>query len=118
MSIRNREVPFSLSRHSREFAGIRELGFNQRGAFVIDAWTTPPVPAGEPRGTYFTALAISPLEYRVKHPGLSGFAYSDFGLAIWDDWGNATEINAPNDVLAEIEQDCIANGLPERKVSK
>jgi hypothetical protein len=114
MSIQNREVPFSFHSHSGEaldFTGIRELGFNERGAFIVSAWTTPANPGG-PRGSYFTAPPISPLAYRRTNRTATGFVRERRRLILRDDWGNAYTIAAPADVLDALVAECIANEIP------
>ena len=47
MSIKNLEDSFTIN--NQTFVGIEELGFNERGSFVVHAYMTPPP---NPRGTY------------------------------------------------------------------
>ena len=75
------------------FYGAHEIGFNERG-------------------NYFTALPISPSEYRADHK--TKCAYQDAGkaLIIYDDWGKPYSIEADRDVLDALCEECSAQGLP------
>jgi hypothetical protein len=113
MSIKNSETPFSLVSGVTEdnFTGIRELGFNERGAFIVNAYTTP---VGEPRGTWFTALPISPAEYRRRHPTQAGFVRGARHITLYDDWGSKHTIYAPYHIIALLAIECVDNGLDPR----
>jgi hypothetical protein len=95
----------------RAFHGIRELGFNERGAFVLGFHTTP---APMPRGGYFTALAISPASYRKSHPTKCCFVDEGRQVVVYDDWGRMHRIAASRDVLDALIRNMQANNLPVR----
>lgn len=94
----------------RAFHGVRELGFSERGGFVADFHTTP---APMPRGGYFTALAISPADYRRKRPTKASFTDEGRQVIVRDDWGSMTRIAAPRDMLDQLVANMRAHELPE-----
>jgi hypothetical protein len=118
MSIKDRDTPFVFECdhdvEDRAFTGIRELGFTERGHFVVSAYTTPPVAPGEPRGTYFTSLPISPMEYRRTHRTRAAFQRDGDRLVIFDDWGKPYTIDAPSDVIDALADEC-ARELPRHE---
>jgi len=104
------ETPVTF--RGRTFCGIRELGFNARGAFIVALWTTPPP---HPRGGYMTSLAISPTEWRRRNPkALSRCGVIDAGgeIVVLDDWGEPHPIKAPRPVLDRLRRECAANDIP------
>lgn len=113
MSVKNIETRFSYSnlRVLHVFTGIRELGFNERGSFVISAWTTE---VAYHRGSYFTVIPISPVEYRRKYPSATSFRRECNNLTVLDDYGTEYAIYAPDHVLDVLVADCIANEIPEQ----
>jgi hypothetical protein len=113
VSVKNVEAPVSLRTgySSQDLVGVRELGFNDRGAFVVDGWTTPP---GTRRGAYFTGLPISPVDFRRTHRTEAAFTRGKGGLVIYCDWGRKHIIDAPADVLDALVSECVAHELPER----
>lgn len=121
MSVKNVETPFGCHVDhdcAHRFTGIRELGFNARGAFVIDAHTTPAVPAGGPRGGYFTSIPLSPIEYRRLRPTQAAFARAADRLTIYDDWGCPHHIEAPAEIIDALVAECIANEIPGREAAE
>jgi hypothetical protein len=114
MAIKDTEVPFSLIDRDGvvKMAAIRELGFNERGAFIIAGYNSPPP---EPRGGYFTGLPISPIEYRRRSRTQTAFARKAAQLIIWDDWGTPYSIVAPAHILDTLVAECIANEIPVRE---
>jgi hypothetical protein len=115
MSIKNRETPFTLrgsAYQAERFTGIRELGFNERDTFVVDAWTTP---AGEPRGSYLTTVPISPLSYRRRDPTAAAYRRTLTTLTLYSDAGHTTTIGAPADVIDALTLECMARELPRKE---
>lgn len=117
MSIRNLEVKVTYYQrgHGIRLSGIIELGFGKYGSFVVNGWTTPLAPPGEPRGSYFTSIPISPADYRKAHPKDSQAAYFRIGdndLFIFSDWGEHYVIIAPKNVIDSLVQECITNEIP------
>lgn len=113
MSIKNLDDSFAVSGIGWKLKGIRELGFNERGAFVVDAWTTD---APGPRGTFFTSLPISPRDYRAVHPTKCGYRIiNSKKLAIYDDWSKVTYIQAYKAIINTLVRECQENDIPERK---
>lgn len=95
------------------FFGGEELGFNERGNFVISGFTTLPDSFGR-RGTYFSSLAISSKEYREKYPTQCGFKVtSKKSITLYDDWRKPFSIssNSPK-LIKALEIECLANNLP------
>jgi hypothetical protein len=99
-----------LKCRNEQFYGAHEIGFNERGSFVLSLFNYPP-PHDE-RGNYFTALPISPSEYRANHK--TKCAYQDAGeaLIIYDDWGKPYRIEADRDLLDALCSECSSQGLP------
>jgi hypothetical protein len=114
MSIKNRETPFTIrDRAIERFTGIKELGFNERDTFVIDAWTTEP---GEERGSYLTTVPISPLSYRKHHHSNAAYRRTLSSLALYNDYGSrAITIEAPPDIIDALTLECIARELPRKE---
>lgn len=105
---------FSIDRGREQFYGGK-VGFTDDGHFIIQAFTTPPP---EPRGTYFTSLAISPPEYREKHPTAASYWRQEGLLTVYNDWGGRHTIHGPNGFLDELEADCIKGGLKVNEHSR
>lgn len=116
MSIKNIEQRFSFEHRGRteRLTGIRELGFNTRGAFVIDAWTTPIVAEGEPRGSYLTTIPISSINYRAKVETDAAYFRTLNSITIFSDAGLPYVIRAPSDIISTLALECIANDIPRR----
>lgn len=95
------------------FFGGKELGFNERGNFVISAFTTLPDSSGR-RGNYFSSLPISSKEYREKYPTQCGFKVtSKKSITIYDDWGESfTIFSNSTKLITALENECLANNLP------
>lgn len=119
MSVKNLDVAFQVRDGGRdlEFCGIREVGFNERGGFIISAWTTPFVATGEPRGGWTTVLPISGLGYRARRPTKTAFERGASSIIIYDDWGTSVVITATADVLDQLAAECAANSIPEKQIS-
>lgn len=92
------------------YCGIRELGFTDDGYFVASFYTTPPP---LPRGGFFTAIPISPADYRAKTPTKCGFVVGQGQLIVLDDWGNATRITAEPSVIYALIENVRAHDLPD-----
>lgn len=117
--IHNREVVCSVEAEAygkTTFTGILKLGTDDKGQFIVDAYTTPKVAPGEPRGSYFTVIPISPTEYRRSHPTRTGFLRENGAITVFSDWGHPYRIECDDpSVLDELEHDCVAaNILPRR----
>jgi len=103
----NRKVTISKY-HSRTFEGIREIGFADTGEFCLDLWTTPPA---EMRGGYCSTISISSKSYRDQNGTDAKAELLGSGIVIYDDWGNATRINADDNVIAALWAECVEQGL-------
>jgi hypothetical protein len=122
MSIKNIEVEVSVlcdhggTRPTKLF-GIVELGFNERGTFIVDGYRYPKAWPDGLRGGYLTTLPISPVEYRRAHgpgtdyPVKSGYSLHADRLVIFDDWGKEHIIYGPADVLGVLARDCETHEL-------
>lgn len=95
----------------RAYYGIRELGVNERGSFIVSLHSTR---APMPRGGYFTALAISPPDYRKSNKTKTGFVDEQRQVVVYDDWGTACRIATERKVLDALVANMRANGIPER----
>lgn len=99
----------------RDYFGIRELGFDSNGHFIVSLWRHPPP---EPRGGYFTSLPISPRDYRANvHKTKAAFRDHGEVIVVYDDWGTPFEFEAERDVLDALLADCKANDLDEVKTA-
>lgn len=96
------------------YCGIEEIGFNERGAFVIGLWTTKPA---ERRGSLSTGIPISPVDYRRQRPTKCGYkVVSETEIVIYGDGGNAYSysIGSTAQVIAQLVQELEANEVPRR----
>lgn len=100
----------------RHFFGVRELGFNDSGSFIVSMHTTPLIDGQQ--GSYFTCIPISPLEFRREWPN-SRVAFRDKGaeLVLYDDWGTPHTIAAPRVILDKLVVECREQEIPEAPVS-
>ena len=93
------------------YEGIRKIGIDAGGAFVISLYTTPPHDKG--RGGYFTCLPISGKEYRKENPTKTSYRIlSKEKIAVYSDWGEMSVIKANTDVIDRLAEECIENGIP------
>lgn len=72
--------------NGRKFGGIKEIGFNEAGKFVVKLFPCSPDPRG--RGSFLTVFAISPKSYRENHPTKTAWFRLQNVLEIYDDYGN------------------------------
>lgn len=105
---------------NRKYSGIQEIGFTIGPSgdehFIINLHTTPPGPEGYPRGGYFTAIPISPLSYRVKHPTRAAYKRnSATEITLWDDHNTSHCIVSTNKIVDTLESECLMYNLPEKK---
>jgi hypothetical protein len=108
MSVKNLEVPVVWKQH--RYPGIKELGFNDRGSFVVNLHTTPSGARG--RGGYFTSIPISDAVYHQTHQTRT--MVEDFGrhIIVYDDWGSQYRIAARRAVLKVLLAECHSHNVP------
>jgi hypothetical protein len=105
----DREFTFELEYERYQFFGGK-VGFNERGSFVVDAFTTPPAPQ---RGRYFAVLPIATVGYRRKSPTKTAYRVDGDTITVYCDWGRPHQITATSEVVAALVADLIANEVPE-----
>ena len=108
MSVKNLEVPVVWKQH--RYPGIRELGFNDRGSFIVDLHTTPTSDRG--RGGYFTSITISNAEYRTTHQTRTMVEDCGRHIIVYDDWGSQHYIAARRAVLKVLLAECHTHRVP------
>ena len=97
----------------RKYMGIKELGINERGGFVINLHNCLPDEKGR-RGGYCTVLPISPLSYRKDHPTNTSYMRTyPTRIVVSDDHGSPHTITAPVKVIDILEIECELSGIPE-----
>ena len=106
-------VEGKVSWGGQRYAGVKEIGFNDRGDFVVSLHTTPPAHDGGPRGRYFTSIPISDAEYRKTRPTQAAYETTSRGLIVYDDWGVAHLIEAPADIVSTLVAEMKEQSVPE-----
>lgn len=121
--IKNIETPVTISDtyffKPTTYCGIEDLGFNERGVFVVHLWSTPYEGPGEPRGTLSSYPPISPREYRDSHPtgpSATNAAFEVDGdtFILYDDWGKWHKFVTSPDIVQTLAAECRAQGLKEK----
>ena len=99
----------TINFEGKNFYGAKEIGFTDRGTFIVSLYTTP---LPKPQGGYFTCLPISDLAYRNKHPTKSYVKDHGNAISIADDWGTESKIKANRPILDQLLQECLLNNIP------
>lgn len=97
--------------NGNRYFGAKEIGFTDKGTFIVSLHTTPFVRDGDPRGSYFTTIPISDTAYRAKHKTKAAILRRGQKLVVYCDWGRPHEIGAPSDVLDAIEAEAAAHAI-------
>jgi len=90
---------------SETFDCVEEIGFRDRGQFVVIA-NYPPAPNGHvTKCTQTIPTSVA---------GGGSFSVSEDTLTIFSDWQKPYAIRAEPQLIEALRQDCLAQGLPER----
>jgi hypothetical protein len=100
----------------RQYFEALELGFADRGGFIVSVFTTPP---DQHRGRLFTIVPISDAKYRARNKG-SRAAVLDEGseLIIYCDWGRSHRLGASRAVIEQLLADAAAHEIPIRAAAE
>ena len=92
------------------YYGADELGFTNGGRFVVSIYNYKE--PHEARGNYFTAIPISPDEYRKADPTKAAVRDDGDALTVFCDWGEAHRIQAPRALIEALLAEAAAHGIP------
>jgi len=98
----------NITFENRKYFGAKEIGFTDKNNFVLSLFTTPIDPNDPRRGSYFTTIPISDLEYRQKY-GSKAHAMifaSGRSICIYDDFDHPHTITSTKSVISKLAEEC------------
>ncbi len=103
----------------RKFEGVKELGFSEKGNFLVSLYPCSYIDDKTLRGGYSTTITISSLSYRKNNKDYSapiGFKInSKFSITIFDEFDTPITIKTDPTIISKLAEECRINELPERK---
>jgi len=94
----------------RTYFGAEGFGISDHGLMLCLVGNKE----GDGRGTLFTAIPISPQEYRARLPTNAGYTRTARTMTVYDDWGNPYVFSTAKSVIDMLEQDFIEHDIPKR----
>lgn len=94
------------------YYGAESIGFTPEGRFVVALYSYQE--PHEARGNYFTAIPISPDEYRKTDQTKAAVRDDGDTLTVFCDWGDAHRIKALRAAIEAILAEAVTHGIPVR----